>query len=277
MTAWRLVCDIGGTNVRMARCEQPNHLSHLTIIPTQVSIPLGEVLRTYSRQFDDHADLDGVAIAAAGPVDSGRVVLTNRPLNIESNDISAVFDGKPVLLLNDLQAAAQALPFLNGEDIQPVLKAASLVCGPRLIANVGTGFGAALLVQTSAGWHSIATEAGHMTLGEIGGSDPLRPLTVSVEDKISGRALASNLAFTEEFGALLGSVCGNLVLATGAWGGVYLCGSVASAWCRTGHFSSFATAFRMKGPMSRRMVQVPVTEIIHPQPALVGLTTVALG
>jgi glucokinase len=287
MRGWRLVCDVGGTNIRIARCEGPNQLINVSVQPTTLCSSLQDALLAYCRAFDDLDKFLGAAIAAAGPVEAGRVTLTNSHMTIERDAIMAGIGGRPVALLNDLEATAYALPLLSADDILPLIVASNPKAGPRLVVNVGTGFGAALLLQTTSGWQSIATEAGHMTLEA---SDPTGVIkssvsdTVTVEDRLSGLALCTTpdpsfrkSHFSSAFGELFGAVCGNLVLATGAWGGVYLCGSVASAWCRLNDLSSFSAAFQNKGQMSDQMARVQVSEILLPYPALTGLTTIGLS
>ncbi len=283
MTGWRIVCDVGGTNIRIARSDGPKKLAHLSVKATERCTSLPEALHQYWLQFDDRENLLGASIAAAGPVEAGSVTLTNRPVRIDRDTVSAELGGRPVALLNDLEATAYALPLLTEDDLSPVVAVSDPTAGPRLVVNVGTGFGAALLVQTATGYQSVATEAGHMTFGPFeqrSGIEHAAPPVVSVEDRISGAALSATTSqffdrrqFSSAFGELFGAVCGNLVLATGAWGGVTLCGSVASAWCRTGAFASFTSAFRDKGRMSKRMERVLVNEIVLPHPALIGLTS----
>ncbi len=71
---------------------------------------------------------------------------------------------------------------------------------------------------------------------------------------------------------LLGRIAGDLVLATAAWDGVYLCGTVALAWAGVGDTAAFRAEFERKGAMSARMAQVPVCVIRAPEPALLGLS-----
>jgi glucokinase len=287
MTGWRLVCDVGGTNIRIARCEGPGKLVNVTIRPTAQCLSLQNALLEYLRAFKDHDSVLSVAIAAAGPVEAGRVTLTNHPMTIDREAIMAGLGGRPVALLNDIEATAYALPLLSADDIAPLVAASNPKAGPRLVVNVGTGFGAAVLLQTTSGWQSLPTEAGHMTFAAIDRTGAIKGNvleTVCIEDKLSGLARSAvteepvdRSQFSAAFADLFGAVCGNLVLATGAWGGVYLCGSVASAWCRTGDLSSFRAAFQNKGRMSDQMARVQVSQIVLPHPALVGLTAIELS
>jgi glucokinase len=311
MTTWRLVCDVGGTNIRYARCTDSGMISQVVAIPVRECISLSSTLKTYADQFPDANELAGIAIAAAGPVDDGRVRLTNHDLTIDARDVSDEFSGKPVVVLNDLEAVAWSLPWLTSSDVRSIVVVDSALSGPRLVINVGTGFGGALLINANAGWHVIPCEPGHMTA-----SSEIRNLRhdsnfqsrISVEDLISGQGLNAMLrnmridrdenlqhidaiapdifailksqsngqSYIDDFSALFGDVCGDLVLACGAWGGVYFCGSVARAWCNHGNMSAFQNAFKNKGRMRARMALVPVHEIIAAHPALIGLSAAAI-
>ena len=309
MTSWRIVCDVGGTNIRYARSDASRRLSHLVVAPSESCVSLEETLLAFAHGFDDHDDLAGIAVAAAGPLEDGAVQLTNLGLSISANAIRRTFDGRSARVLNDLEAVAWSLPYLSDADLSSICVAARALSGPRLVVNVGTGFGAAVLVPTPGGWHSIPCEPGHMKLASgLGCLAGELLATTSIEGAISGRALRDRLQFNERWGcnyfdvmsdrtsdqfadmsatdeacvfvsnysAIFGQVCGDLVLACGAWGGVYLCGSVASAWCKQADKAAFCAAFIEKGPMAGRMSRVSVDEIIAPDPALIGLSEILL-
>ena len=146
-----------------------------------------------------------------------------------------------------------------------------------LAVNVGTGFGAASAIWRDGRWYTCPSEAGHMTLGSVEAIAAL-PADTSVENVLSGSGLArlhERLAggrraadppdaadvfaqsardaaaarTVEVFTAILGRIAGDLTLATCAWGGVYLCGSVATAWSAIADTGRFRAEFTRKGPM----------------------------
>jgi glucokinase len=80
----------------------------------------------------------------------------------------------------------------------------------------------------------------------------------------------------ELFTAILGRIAGDLTLATAAWGGVYLCGSVATAWSAIADADRFRAEFTRKGPMRARMQQVPTAVIRRDIAALFGLAMMPL-
>ena len=76
----------------------------------------------------------------------------------------------------------------------------------------------------------------------------------------------------EAFGSLLARISGDLVLATGSWGGCYFCGSVFNGWAEHAHAAKFRNIFAEKGKMAARMEHVPTRIIEASQPALLGLS-----
>jgi glucokinase len=251
-----------------------------------------------------------VYVAAAGPVDGGIVALTNSAWRISADEISGALGGVPVRLVNDLEAVGLLLPHLTPADTQRISSAtgtssgAGLV-GNRIAVNVGTGFGAATAVRAQDGsggtrWAIAAGEAGHMTLAPVTPEEAAAlSFASSVEDVLSGAGVArlyESLAGTTEpnraanavfasvtsdpiaaiavriLSRLLGRIAGDLVLATAAWDGVYLCGTVAQTWTGVGDPAAFRAEFERKGAMSTRMAQVPAYVITAPEPALLGLS-----
>jgi glucokinase len=79
------------------------------------------------------------------------------------------------------------------------------------------------------------------------------------------------------FTAILGRIAGNLTLATCAWGGVYLCGSVATAWADIADIGRFRDEFTRKGPMHARMLEVPTAVIRRDNAALYGLAMMPIS
>ena len=311
MTTRRIVADVGGTRSRFGMSDGPGDLTGIHIYATAGHPSFADALAAYVADIGvgpAEAWCSSVFIAAAGPVDRGEVQLTNARWSISAREVSESMGGVPVTLVNDLEAVGFLLPHLQSADVAPVGgPTASELAGNRIAVNVGTGFGAATAVRIGggAGWAVAAGEAGHMSLA------PATPdeATVlgwgrTVEDILSGagvgRHYAAHLAGQQDvaeesertadavFAAvaedaiaaqavqmltrLLGRVAGDLVLATAAWDGVFLCGSVVHAWLEVADVRAFRVAFEDKGPMRSRMARVPTSVITAPEPALLGLS-----
>jgi glucokinase len=304
VTDWRLVGDVGGTNARFARASGGvirNRRNYA--VPEYVSFY--DALRRYLNETGGADGCTSVAIGVAGPVDGGYCKLTNAPWIIDAKEAGRLLGGVPTELLNDLQAVAAGVPYLADKDLKNL--GAPRAQGARrtmLALNVGTGFGAASAVPSRGGWTSCACEPGHMTLGALDADE----LTVtegfaSIEHLLSGRgvqALYGRLASragvelgavrsgaeifasakkdpiaaetVRYFSRLLGRVAGDLVLAAGAWGGVFLCGSVCQGWAAVANIGEFRTCFEAKSVMTDRMRSVYSGLIEMDDIPLFGLT-----
>lgn len=80
----------------------------------------------------------------------------------------------------------------------------------------------------------------------------------------------------EMFCDMLGSVAGDFALAYGAWDGVYLAGGVLSALAPWVRQPRFRERFCDKGRFRPTLEAIPLGQIVHPQPGLLGATTYAV-
>lgn len=270
----RLIADIGGTNARFALVRPGERTFEPFILPVASSPTFDTALETVITALEiDPSSIGSCAIAAAGPVNDGRIKLTNAPWTIAADAVSRRLGNAPVRLFNDLEAVALALPFLAEGEALPLKPGNAAARAPMIALNVGTGFGAAVCLPSATGWHALATEPGHMTLP---GAPPW-PGAETVEDVLSGPGLARLRADQPDhakriFSTLLGDACRNLILATGSWGGVYFCGGVMDGWQQTVDDTAFRDAFDRPGAMADRLGKVPLHRIMHKTPALLGLS-----
>jgi len=306
MSGWRLVADVGGTNVRFARAGHDGALAHIRHAPTAGIASFCEAMRDYLATIGGAMGCSGVAIGAAGPIEDGQVQLTNGAWEIQSSAVSEALAGIPVGLFNDLEAIALALPVLAGADVTPIGAGNTADRRKAMLAvNVGTGFGAAACLPLDGGWITVPGESGHMSLSdEVYRALDVPPLGPSIEDLLSGRGVAalyravrgaskadatsSESVFekatadiaaqrvTRAFTRCIGSVAGDLALATGAWGGVFLCGGVVSGWIGHADAADFRAGFEAKGAMSERMRHVFTGRIARGDAALIGLARARL-
>jgi glucokinase len=306
MRPWRLVADVGGSNVRFARAHQQHALGEWRSYAVNAFASFNDALTAF---LEDTAGADGctsAAIGVAGPVDGDKVKLTNAPWSIAAGDVAALLGGAPARLVNDLQAVALALPHLADNDIIPIgeVRRSERIRQTMIAVNVGTGFGAAAVIPAGAGWTTSPGEPGHMTLGahDSGQLELLRDVAC-VEDVLSGRGIkhlyrnvAARLGTTADeslnaaeifaraeddttasetlrmFSILLGRVAGDLALASAAWGGVYLCGSVVGGWADASGTARFRPPFEAKGVMRSRMEKLFTGIIARDDVALIGLS-----
>lgn len=306
-----LLGDIGGTNARFAVSKGPGDVRAIRTCQAADYPRFADALTGYLAQLraNGEASIQAVRIAAAGPLEaSGQVSLTNSPWQISTSELCRVAGVIDAKLFNDLEAVALGLPHLPRNELRSIGNAegAREANGNLLAVNVGTGFGAAIAVMPPDGPASaIATEAGHMTFAPRTGDEAILAKNLgSIEDFLSGAgvvdayrifsslqpgttsphlesaqhvfaASTDTLAAAQTvrtFTSLLARLAGDLVLATGSWGGCFFSGSVVHGWAESIDSRHFRDVFTAKGKMSERMHGVPTRLILSPQPALFGLS-----
>ena len=118
-----LSADIGGTNARFALAnltpEGAVWLNRRVFSSQEASFE--EALREIIRTRDGIDDVRAVVIAAAGPVENGRVQMTNAAFSVDVRLVKNLFQSARVLLVNDFQAQAWGLDFPGIENSLEVL------------------------------------------------------------------------------------------------------------------------------------------------------------
>jgi glucokinase len=305
----RLVADIGGTNARFAWAAEGRPGDAVALVVADHDAFEAALDAALARLPEALGAFD-LAIAAAGPVQDGRVQLTNAPWCIDTAVLARRPDVRRATVVNDFEAIAMALPLLAAGDVAPLdaVARAAAAALPMIVLGPGTGLGVALSVpDRRGGWIPVATEAGHAELGgslpaRHGIASPIRRLVggfVAAEDILCGDGLvrlhealagpgiaapAEVVAAARQgvdsartavriFVEILGAFAGDAVLHTGAFGGVYLYGGVKRAIAEAGLFdaAAFRTAFVDKKDHRDLMAGVPVARITNPEPALLGL------
>lgn len=230
---------------------------------------------TFVRNLLHGTALLSLDVAAAGPVIDSEVKLPNADLFISGRELSNNFSVQRVRVFNDMAAVAAFSSFLSSDEVC-VLKSGSPSPGSRksLIVNVGTGFGAAFLIEYPHSSRVLALEPGHMTTPSRAG---FRTGDLLIEDILSGPGLvrlasdfaenspeltpeviarrareqrdggSERLAF-RSFATALGSVVRDLAILLRVNSKILLCGSVITENIDLIEGSSFVAQF---GPASK--------------------------
>ena len=297
-----LVADVGGTNTRVALAQGPTLLTETVRKFRNAEYPsLEEVLSAFVKI--ESVDCKGAAVAVAGPVRDGHGTLTNLDWSIDHDLLARVTPAETLAVLNDLQAQAHALGHIAQENLRKVIDAPPAPPGStQLVIGIGTGFNAAVALETDHGRVVPPSECGHVSM-PVSTPEALDLSTFvrekhgfsSVEDVLSGRGLEHIHAWqtgqnraaadimasceTDETSAktiarfvrLMGRVAGDLALVHLPFGGVYLIGGVTRAM--TPHLDRFGfkESFCDKGRFSGFMTQFQVSVVEDDFAALSGL------
>lgn len=161
-----LAADIGGTKTDMALFELQN--GKLSIL--QEKVYESKAWTTFSDivlDFSQHIVQlpERLSVAVAGPVQNGKVIMTNLNWLIDAQQLREVLGVGEVVLLNDLEAEAYGLGILEPDDILTIYNYSEQVIGNVGIIAPGTGLGEAGLFWDGEFFHPFATEGGHTDFG----------------------------------------------------------------------------------------------------------------
>lgn len=253
---------------------------------------------------------DELAIAFAGPIGGDVLKLTNNPWVIRPALIKERLGVDRYVVVNDFGAVAYAVATLPDGDFRHICGPDRPLPAEGVISVVGpgTGLGVAALLRKTDSYEVIETEGGHIdfapldsledkilahlrrsfrrvsvervaagqglwnvyeALGSIDGRD----LTFHDEKALWAAALDGSdslaLAALDRLCLTLGAVSGDLALAQGA-SAVVIAGGVGQRIADYLPRSGFRDRFIAKGRFERRMDEMPVKLITHPQPGLYG-------
>jgi glucokinase len=104
----------------------------------------------------------------AGPVIDGRATLTNLPWRLEETRLAADLGLQRVILLNDLQAVAYAVPRLGPEERRTLNAGTPREHGAIGVVAPGTGLGEAFAVWHDGAYVACSSEGGHADFAPLG-------------------------------------------------------------------------------------------------------------
>jgi glucokinase len=299
-----LLADIGGTNARFARLDGAAPGPHINLpVAGHASIE-DAVAEALSRL----GPCDTAVLALAGPVTEEPVRLTNAPWSVSSAALAARFGFGRVRLVNDFLAQAHALPHLRPADLHPIGGGTRDPAAPMLVLGPGTGLGVAGFLPGPG--LAIPAEGGHVSLAATDAREDavvagLRALCgrAGVEEALSGRGLANLHAVVaglqgaavpprdaaavvaagdpvateavELFLDMLAGFAGDMALAWGARGGVFLSGGILPRLMDRLDRVRFRARFEAKAPLEAWMAGIPLAIVTHPAPAFLGLAALA--
>ena len=157
-----LAGDIGGTNARLAVFDVlDGHFSLISasVFPSREYTSLDEIVSKFVRTANVHPD--AACFGVAGPVRNGRVEASNLPWIIESKRLAEELDIKKALLINDLEANAWGIAFLDPADLVSLNQVKGTPAGNQAVISAGTGLGEAGMYWDGTKHHVFACEGGH--------------------------------------------------------------------------------------------------------------------
>lgn len=257
------------------------------------------------------------SLALACPVNGDNIQFTNNHWSFNKSDLIKALQLGPALFLNDFTAMALGMIACKPQQMVEVVAGYFEPSSPKVVVGPGTGLGFSALIPQGGNWTALATEGGHvgfvprdsmdvqimqilmgkhnnrvsaervlcgqglynlyLCLAQLAGS----PVSLNSPSEVSEQGIAGTDPIATEavcrFFGHLGAYCGDMVLAYGARGGVYLCGGILPRMVAALQTSQFAKQFLNKGRFSEFMTNVPVHLCVDDQPGLKGAALALTG
>jgi len=202
-----LAGDVGGTKTCLAVIS-PESGPRALLAETTLSSGDYPNLETLVGEFLSKVDFEisRASFGVAGPVVAGRAKITNLPWEMSEEHLEGAL-GFPVRLLNDLEAIAYAVPFLEADDLHTLNEGEPASEGAIAVIAPGTGLGEAYLTWDGSRYRAYASEGGHADFAPNNALEIelLRYLQerfghVSYERVCSGQGIANVYAFLKDSG-----------------------------------------------------------------------------
>jgi glucokinase len=223
-----ILADIGGTNTRVALAQgttvDAGSMRRFSNADYRAAgKDIAHILRDYLDQTG--AAVDGVCVAAAGPVQDGVATMTNLDWTMDAAKLSGATGAGRVAILNDLQAQGHALGHIAPQHLRRVVHG-PVAAGSMLVVGLGTGVNAAPVHGSGAARVVPPSECGHVNM-PVRSEEDLRLMRFvesllasrhevphcGVEEVLAGRGLANLYAFAASEAGVAGGLSSAEVLA----------------------------------------------------------------
>ena len=304
-----LVADIGGTNARFALSDASGALHDVRVLSAASFPNLDEAITAYFAGLT-LARPTQACFAVACPAKGPEIKFTNSPWRFLKTELKQKFGFERFVVINDFEALAASVPNLEGAQLASLRAGTADPSSPSLVIGPGTGLGVGAYVPAGKGaWAVISGEGGHVGLapntdqeirlwqqmrqkyGRVSAERVLNGaglvnvyrfmageagLQVAEIDapEISRRALAGEEVAVNSvlmFFDMLGSVSGDLALAFGSRGGVYIGGGITPKLLDFARRSNLVNRFLDKGRVSVILSTMPIWVILEERAALYGV------
>lgn len=157
-----LAGDIGGTKTVLAVYSAENGARQAVaekVYPSAGYSSLEKIIADFLAEND--VRIDRACFGVAGPVVDQQSRITNLPWVITTKRLQDALGAGSVVLLNDLQATAYAVPHLQPDEVHILHKGDPLPGGNIAVIAPGTGLGEAYLTWDGKRYHAYPSEGGH--------------------------------------------------------------------------------------------------------------------
>jgi glucokinase len=302
-----LVADIGGTNARFALAPlgTPGHAIHEKHLAVNAYDSLAHAAEAYLGENAPGGGIRFGMVAVASPATDDRIKLTNSAWHFSLDETRRELGFDALYAINDFAANSWAIADLDERQFTSLggPDRAQDESGTFAVVGPGTGLGVGAILRWQGGAAVISSEGGHADFAPVseeeveifawlrqhyhrvsyerllcgpgllniyhalGGAD-----AVTAPEQITGGKAEDELAARSIriFCEVLGSFAGNAALTFGAWGGVYLAGSLLKPMKEELLSGGFRARFDDKGRFGKELAKVPTLLVDEPALGLLG-------
>ncbi len=252
-------------------------------------------------------------LAIACPTDQDQIRMTNHTWQFSVRELQAALGFDRLRFVNDYHALANSIPYLGEAGAVQVGPGESAPGRPMAVTGPGTGLGLAGLAFSETGPVTLETEGGHahfaptddvelqvlafllqkyprvswerllsgmglenlyQALCHVHGESPRDLAAPDISRAAVGGEDARCVDTLQRFCALLGSYAGDVALAMGARGGVFIAGGIVPRFMDFFRASDFRERFEDKARLRSFNEPIPTRVIVSEQPGLLGSAAV---
>jgi len=161
----RLLGDVGGTNARFAwQAHAGAALGHCRTLPCNAFAGIDGCIAEYLR-LEELPPPRRAAFGIATAITGDQVEMTNHHWHFSTAALKVALGVERLLVLNDFEALAHAVPDLAGAEIRAIGGGTAAAGASLAVIGAGTGLGVSGLVADGrGGWSAVVGEGGHVTL-----------------------------------------------------------------------------------------------------------------
>jgi glucokinase len=164
-----LAGDIGGTKtiLSLVSAETGPGYPHVeTRFPSGNYPRLADIVKIFLSDNGPLLEMHPISAAAfgvSGPVGSNQSAITNLEWTVDQSTLADTLDlpAGRIRLLNDLEATANAVPYLKADDLYTLNEGEPVVGSPIAVIAPGTGLGEAYLTWNGHRYSPFPSEGGH--------------------------------------------------------------------------------------------------------------------
>lgn len=304
-----LVADIGGTNARFAISDGDGALHELRVLHAAKFPKIEEAVAAYFAALN-RPQPNQACFAVACPAKGAEIKFTNSSWRFVKEDLRRHFKFERFVVINDFEALAASVPVLKGPQLAELRPGTPDPTSVSLVIGPGTGLGVGAYVPAGkSAWAVISGEGGHVgfaphTDQEIRLWQRMREKygRVSAERVLNGAGLVNVYHFMADeagraageidapeisrralegedvainavlmFFEMLGNVTGDLAMAFGSRGGVYIGGGMTPKLLDFARRSKLVERFLDKGRVAAILQTMPISVILEERAALYGV------